>query len=91
MKFVSIKKQKTMASYCKTMCIGGGRIVGIVLTLLVLALTFLNTVSARYLDSPCKVMSIGSDATTKGARASAQFNRCVVLSAELATRLNTHG
>ncbi len=91
MKIAVNKKRKTVASYGRSMCLGGSKIVGIVLTLLVLTLTFLNTVSARYLDSPCKLASIESGVKTKEQRYSAQVNQCVALGAKLATRLNTHG
>lgn len=74
-----------------SMCLGGGRMIGIVLAVLVLALTFFNAASARFWESPCKVMSMESDTNRFEKYSSAQFQQCMVLNAELATQLSTHG
>jgi hypothetical protein len=91
MKFTPYRHRSELGRCGKSVCFGGGKMIALVLSALVLVLTFLNTVSARYLDPPCRLMNRDAAVQAADSQARTEVNQCVALGAELATRLHTHG
>lgn len=80
-----------MTNGYNSMCFCRSKLLMVPLAALILVLTYLNTVSVRYLDSQCNQLKVQCNAQGINNDAGFCFDRCTVLQSEIATQLHTHG